>query len=329
MDAEEMNVQAKRVHIVYATDDGYLLPTLVAISSAVRCASIPERLQFHVLDTGISDEGRTWFDRFVSSKLRGISIQLHFVDIAKYKNFRAWHGSYGTYARLDIPKILADVDWCVYADGDTLFTDDPLKLREVFDSRYLLQAHEDWREGMPDVSPQEIWFKEHNYAWDAACYFCAGFCLMNLKQMRIENISEKCFSFIHENPSVLYLDQDALYYTCYGRIGMLPDEWGRFSWSAFHDEKRGCLHFASDLPWKLMTNLYMDYNDAHKAWFDCAREMLGLEMRQCLFPAGFNWWVFARKCFFRKLFKVCSFLVKNKIIKVPGRIEKYCQNHYE
>ena len=42
--------------------------------------------------------------------------------------FRAWHGSLAAYARLFLPTLLSEVDWCLYVDGDTLFTDDPAKV---------------------------------------------------------------------------------------------------------------------------------------------------------------------------------------------------------
>lgn len=316
-----------KVHIVYATDDGYLVPTMVAMASAVKYASEKEALVFHILDTGISEDKWEHFASRVNDRLGSPAVVRHVIDPKAYASFKAWHGSYGAYARLDIPDLMSDVDWCVYADGDTLFNEDPLKLREVFDADYALQGHDDWHEGMPEITVQAQWFIDQGLGWDPEQYVCSGFLIMNLAEFRERQLGRKCLEFIRDYPTINYPDQDALSYVCRDQIKLLPDEWGRFSWNAFHDEKRGCLHFASDLPWKLMTNLYMDYNDAHKAWFDCAREMLGFEMRDVL-VSPFKRSVYLKKRLMRAFCRGMILLVPKAALRRIG-FYHYLNRHYQ
>ena len=317
----------KPLCIVYATDDGYLMPTMVAVASALAWAADVSSVRVHILDTGIADAGWDDFEKNLRGHFgRAFGLTRHKIDQALFSGFKTWHGSVGTYARLVIPDLIPDADWCVYCDGDTLFTDDPSKLQQVFDSRYAIQGHADWQ--IPEMNQsRKEWFERNGLGWVPEQYVCAGFLLMNLDWFRKNDGAKRCLEFIRQHSDVVHPDQDALAYVCRGHIGILPDEWGRFSWDAFRNGRPGCLHYASDLPWRLMTNKYLDYNDAHKLWFDCAREMLGLRMRDLLNPP-LRPFVMLRKLFFQGVFKFLSRLVVRGLIP-GGALKEYCIRHYE
>lgn len=317
----------RALHIVYATDDGYLIPTLVAMASAVKHACNPDALVFHILDTGISGDKWSWFEsRAMALEGKGARIVRHVIDMTKYDGFPRWHGSLGLYARLEIPDLLSESDWCIYADGDTLFLNDPMRLMELCDAKFAIQGHADWLIKEDGKSAQERWFAENGFGWREDQYCNSGLLLMNLAWFRAHDAAKKCREFIKDNPGIRFPDQDALAYVCRGKIGLLPDEWGRFSWDAFRTPARGCLHFASDLPSRLMANRYLDYNDAHKLWFDCAREMLGLRMRDVLNPP-LRPLVMLRKLVFRCVFKCLSKLVVWKLACCES-LREYCIRHY-
>lgn len=44
------------IHVVYATDDGYLLPVKVSVASLICCAHEINKLRVHILDVGISND---------------------------------------------------------------------------------------------------------------------------------------------------------------------------------------------------------------------------------------------------------------------------------
>ena len=198
------------LHIVYATDDNYLMPSLVSAASALTHCSDRSRLAIDVIDGGISDGKWDWFvSRMQSLFGTDVKVKRQEVDLSLVDKFKKWHGSRGAYLRLFIPALLEAETWCVYADGDTLFTDDPLKLNAVFDSSYALQGHDNWKLWEGD-SLQKKWFLSHGLGWDDAQDICSGFLIMNLKWFREHDGTAKCMSFLSEYEDVPYVDQDAL-----------------------------------------------------------------------------------------------------------------------
>lgn len=254
--------EPEMLHLAYATDTGYLLPTKIAVASALYYSASPARIQVHILDCGIPDaEWDAWLDGSVCGcPLKGV-LKRHRIRPETLEGFRAWHGSLAAYARLYLPTLLPDVDWCVYADGDTLFTDDPLLLSEFFDDCLALLGHEDC------ISTQPEWFKAHGLVWEPAQYVCSGFLLMNLKKFREEGLTKRCLAFIRDySEELAYPDQDALYYACRGQTGQLPLRWGCFSWAAYRYGRPGCIHYPGERPWELPLKPLVGLSDAAWLW---------------------------------------------------------------
>lgn len=269
-----------KLHLVYAADANYLFPLRVAVSSAIAQASRPQDLVIHVLDCGIPDE--EW-EPFLASVWSGgeAAFVRHPIDLNRFGGFREWHGSLATYARLCLPDLLPDVPWCVYADGDTLFTDDPFKLESLFDEACAMQGH------ATSLTTQPEWFARHAFAQDWAHYVCAGFLLLNLSWMRAHDAVRWCLGFLCEHPDAPFPDQDALNILCAGQVGVLPDAWGVFSGAALALTRPGCIHYAGELPWALRFRWYVGYSDAACVWVTCCQSLFGLSRRDCTgIPAG-------------------------------------------
>lgn len=267
------------MHIVYATDENYLNPTLVAVASALAWANDRRKLNIHILDVGFGDE--LWA-RFVS-KIRHrfgseFGLVRHRIDVGIFKNFKSWHGSLGTYARLCIPELLNDVDWCVYADGDTLFVQDPLILESIFDPQKAIQGHEDWLPS-ENFAQRKLWYESNGLDWDYGQYFCAGFVLMNLNWFRAKDAMRSCIKFLESHLDVICPDQDALAVTCCGNVGRLPEQWGMFSGRVFDKGQPlpACIHYAAELPWKFEFKRYLGYSDVKRVWLRYAERLLRLK----------------------------------------------------
>lgn len=223
-----------KLHLVYAADANYLFPLRVAASSAIAQASRPQDLVIHVLDCGIPDDKWETFGESLYGGGRTRVVR-HPIDLALFHSFAEWHGSLATYARLCLPDLLQDVAWCVYADGDTLLTDDPFKLGAFFDSRLAMQGH------ATSLTTQPEWFARHGLALDWSHYVCAGFLLLNLAWMRTHSIARQSLEFLRKHPDAPFPDQDALNILCAGHVGMLPDAWGVFSGAALALKRPGCV----------------------------------------------------------------------------------------
>lgn len=269
-----------QLHLVYATDANYLFPTEVSARSALVKASRPADLVIHILDCGIPD------DQWVSFSGRMPQAIRHQIDLSLFRDFREWHGSLAAYARLCIPELLNGVKRCIYADADTLFTDDLFCLEMLNDPEIALWGHHDTA-----VTSQPRWFEEQGLVFRRERYVCSGFLLMNLCWMREHHATEWCLQFLGEHPMAPFPDQDALNCLCGDAIALLPHRWGVYSGAAFRPDARpGCIHYAGELPWNLKWRWFMGYSDAAALWFVAAKALLGMSRRDAGGISGLRWY---------------------------------------
>lgn len=129
------------MNIVYATDVGYLTPTLISVASALKWASCRRHLHIHVLDVGIGDDNWKTFEQRLRCRFgMEFALSRHVLLRDMFCGLPQYHNSIGAYARLFLPQLLKNEDWCVYCDGDTLFTNDPLALCNVWNSTFQIQG---------------------------------------------------------------------------------------------------------------------------------------------------------------------------------------------
>ena len=238
-----------KLHLVYASDANYLFPITVAASSAIAQASRPQNLVIHILDCGIPDDKWEAFVRGVYGDGR-TAIVRHVIDTSVYADYATWHGSLAPYARLHLPNLLPEVDWCVYADGDTLFTDDPFKVCELFDDAVAIVGHLDTR------------VRDGTGAAGQAIAAWCGY------------------------PDLPYMDQDTINLCCAGHVALLPDAWGVFCEHAFALKRPGCVHYVTNLPWRKRFSWRVGYFAVLCLWLNAAHELLGIPVCRA---AGKTW----------------------------------------
>lgn len=292
-----------RLHLVYATDSRYLFPTYVAASSAVLFAADRGRIALEILDCGISDAD---WERFAADMRRqmgdAFGLRRHRIDMKSYDGLKRWHTSLGIYARLDIPQILPDVDWCVYADGDTLFTADPLGLCAVWDPTFAIMGHHD--DGL-DLS----WYVKNGFPRHPETQICAGFILLNLDWFRANGGTARCFDLLRRFPDMPYNDQDALNIVCDGKIGLLPDNWGKFTYDTNRDTVPGLFHYVSDRPWELKTSGFLPLRGTDRIWFAVKALATGGDACSCPgVSAGRYFAVWAKTAFVSSVVRILNVL---------------------
>ncbi|MDR1071923.1 MAG: glycosyltransferase family 8 protein [Rickettsiales bacterium] len=104
------------------------------------------------------------------------------------------------YYRLMLPKLLPKLDRIIYADIDAVFVNDLVEASVIDLKNYLVA-------GVPNKDQKD--------------YINSGFLIMNLKQIRRENIYEKWIKASNAE-SLKYPDQDVLNLVCKNRIYFLP-----------------------------------------------------------------------------------------------------------
>lgn len=266
-----------KMNLVYATDANYLLGVEVSAMSAKAFCSRPEDLRIHVLDCGIPDTAWEGFVGRIGPCVR------HRIEMGQFADFTLWHGSLGAYARLCLPELLGEEEWCLYADGDTLFVDDVFALMRVMEAEVAFFGHS------TSLTSQPAWFARKGIEMDWKTYVCSGVLLMNLAWMRAHGTSSACFRFLQRYTDAPFPDQDALNVCCKGAIRLLPDSWGDYSGAAFGKGRPGCVHYVGEIPWRLSWTWYLGYSDAAAVWYLCAENLCGISRRKVGGPGRFQW----------------------------------------
>lgn len=267
-----------KLHLVYAADANYLFPTEVSMRSAFHWASRPRQLIVHLLDCGIPDDVWSRWETHLREALPELALVRHGIDVKRFTGLRVYKGSLAAYARLAIPELLTDADWCVYADGDTLFLDDPFRLQACFDESAALLGH-------PCPRVESIagpWFEREGVAIDWSRYICSGFIAMSLAWMRAHGATARYLDFLRKHPDSPAHDEAALNVCCAGHIRFLPFEWGVFSGEVFGlgATRPGCVHYLCDLPCNLRFSRFFGYSDAQLIWINFVRVVMGVSRRE-------------------------------------------------
>ena len=322
------------IHLVYGTDDNYLLPTLVSAASAAKCLGHGRSLEVHLFDAGVSDGHWEEFKRKVCELNKNVVCRRHVLDPEMFKGFGSWKGSVATYSRMFVAELLPDLDWAIYFDGDTLWTGDIGKLWDLRDDTMLIQASIDPPTPMGDVNPEFAWYEERGLVFDRSKYLCMGLMMANLRLMREEAIGDQCRSFMKQFPSPRVVDQTVLNYVCAGKTKPLPPEWGVFSaWHGGVDlTKDAAIHYVSDVPWR-RDKVNRLLSDIVLLWFDFCRVVLHEDrLSKALNPFGRIWrralfcmlkhnqWVLGLHPFIRSRFRNTCGLRKEELTAIHARL---------
>ena len=234
--AAEDNATKIHIPIVYATDDNYVMPTIVSMESAVRSMNVSSFYEFTILvPDEIKQENINRFEIFKNSYENRCSVNLIKMGDAYSDCFTGRWGKC-MYYRLSIPYILKETNKAIYIDGDTLVRHD---LQEM----YNIDLEDNLCGGVIDPSYYRVHFlKKFNNKVEK--YICSGVLLMNCKAWREDTaiytkIRELCNN-IEEN-KFKHPDQDVINTVCGGRIKKLPFKFMFFNmWCNIENEYDKC-----------------------------------------------------------------------------------------
>ena len=140
---------------------------------------------------------------------------IYFIDMKdQYKKLsvrRKWSTvvlSTPTYYRLSLQDLLPNIDKIIYIDGDVIALNDIKIMYDIDMEGYYFKGYRVWSRKVLDKYI-------HNY-------LCAGVLLINLKELRKNNIGKKFSEFITENSTNLtYHDETIINYVCTEKNGIL------------------------------------------------------------------------------------------------------------
>ena len=245
------------INIVLSADNNYAQHLCVTITSLLENNKNKNYLlKINILDGGINDVNKEKINT-VCSYYNTIPIYYK-INQEVFKNFpEIGHLKLPTYYRLIIPEIFPqEVNKIIYLDSDIIINGDIVELFKQDIENYVIGA-------VKDILEKEIldyWKKEKINS-----YFNAGILLINLKEWRLNNITEKCFLFINENKERLRCaDQDALNIVCTNKWKSINE---KFNLQINKNQKEVknlepiILHYVGKLkPWDFMyNNFYSKY----------------------------------------------------------------------
>jgi lipopolysaccharide biosynthesis glycosyltransferase len=245
------------ISISCASDEAYYCGLLVTLHSLVSHAAQGTSFICHVLDTGLCEESRRDLRRRLAAiPGRAVTVRFHTVDAGCFEGLPKWRGGYTAYVRLLLQDILADEEFTVYTDIDTLWLRDVCELWNMRHKVPVLAAVPDGS-GLPGLSSggrTAALFAEHGLAIDAHSYFCSGLFLMNLKELRARGFSSLWMDFLRKNPGLLEFPDQNLYNFFFPAPDtlLLDWRWGEFStaYGVRGITEPRVVHYARQAPWK-------------------------------------------------------------------------------
>lgn len=200
-----------KVNILLSTDDNYVMPTGVLMTSI--CENTKSEVIFYIMtNSDFKEESKSSLKRNISK----YNQEIVFIPVqsSATKDFpfgrpdQPTHVSVATYYRLLITKLLPEsVDKIIYLDGDMIVMDDIAGYFNEDVDRFAVGAVIDQDMDI-NVKDERLEYPKQEG------YFNAGSLLINLKYWREHNAYEQFIKVIHEKADIIiYHDQDVLNYT--------------------------------------------------------------------------------------------------------------------
>ncbi|MBR1840964.1 MAG: glycosyltransferase family 8 protein [Alphaproteobacteria bacterium] len=188
------------INICMITDNNYVIPTAVAMTSAICNKSSDSVYHFYLL---INDVSADDLRRLSVLRRKDVKIDFIEVDASKYDKINVkTHVPKSAALKFDIPNTIK-TDKVLYIDGDIIVCQD---LEEL----YAIDLEDKIVGGVRDMVGE---LKQHfNQTVGCEKYFNSGVLLLDLKKMRDQNCSDLLIAAKMEHPQWKCMDQDAFNY---------------------------------------------------------------------------------------------------------------------
>lgn len=270
----------EKIDIALAADGGYFCGLFVTACSIAKYANKDARLRFNILDGGIGEEDWVRLETTVLRYHGESELRRFKITGEMFKDFLLWHGNHMTYARLLLPDLLSDADYCIYCDVDFLWMRD---IAELWDERRddvaLIST---WDGAQSTWNVDGGWMRDNGFDFSPDDYFCAGLTFFNLRYFREHGLAKRCFELLRLKPP--FNDQTVLYIATKGKTQLV-----NLCWQRIHQYitpgmvKEGCvIHYAGAIPWKTPKGACAMMRDLDLLWHRMNAEARGITVWQSL-----------------------------------------------
>lgn len=209
------------INILFITDENYVMPTSVSITSLILNKLPSTKYNITVLANQISEDS---IKKLSQLKSQNVEINIKQVDIEQYININILQTSHVTKTALlkfFIPYIMSDEDKVLYLDSDTIINCDLTELYSTqLGTNYVAAAFDYALVKMPSL--------EKSLQIPKDKYFNSGVMLLNLKQLRQDKVPEKLIEY-KKNGNNYFMDQNALNKVFYPNAVMISWEYNYYN----------------------------------------------------------------------------------------------------
>lgn len=237
------------IDIAFAINDSYAQHCCVAITSVLH--NNPQyNCRFYLLTDYISDKNKKLLCTIPNRFGTGHSVEIIVIDNELFKKCKIYRESLTihTYYRLLLAKLLPNLDRVLYLDSDLVVDG---SLSELWNMPM---------EGILCAGVNDSQIEEHGHKYTIGLtkddiYVNAGVLLLNLKDMRLQNITEMMMNISDEMRDIFpFQDQDIINWTMRGKIAYLPWVYNFSSVDKLGEpsQKPIILHYTGDVkPWTI------------------------------------------------------------------------------
>lgn len=276
----------KIIPIVFVANDKFINQVSALITSIVTNSSQKNLFYFYVLNSDITDQNQTLLRNHLCKY--NASCQINFIDMKSYTSNEKLQKYLNsdtyitpeTYYRFYIIEIFSQYKKILYLDCDMIVVDDIDKLYGINIDDYYAAVVEDFAvvnsfiKNRLDIFSKFSWdqyLKEKLQKKDKVC-FNAGMLLLNLENLRKDNVEQKLFDFLERQSPLQYQDQDVLNSVFDCKVKFIDEKFNLLQ-SRFLKEPVIVHYIGSNKPWNsYKTNdyfeLYWKYLKLTPYWSD-------------------------------------------------------------
>lgn len=271
----------RKIDVAFTFDETMWMIAGVSILSL--CKSAKNKCIYNIyciVDDSVNNAAKNLISECVSKPHRIKFI--HFdASVIKHKTYWTKPTSFAKAAmyRLFLPQLLPNKKKIIYLDTDTFFARDLIELDKIDIRKYLIAAVPDHKILDTMANRQELTQHFPKYGLDklarAGRYINSGVLVMNLKEFRKQNITQRAMHVFEQGPGFWCCDQDTLNIVCANKILYLPlrfNRYGQAKWDEVLDfylshgpiskqlitdyNDFTILHFVGNKPWTVKEELY-------------------------------------------------------------------------
>lgn len=206
------------ISVAMATDDNYIYPTIVSMTSLARNSNRNTIYHIYIMHPdNLSHESKS---KLLSVEEKYKNCIVKFVDMKNI--FKEGYTDHriptSAYYRLAMPDVIHGVDKIIWLDGDTLVLGDLSEMINIDMEGYYFKGFLDF----PNLKETENFgiYNDH--------YICSGVMLVNLRELRRDNMNVNAVSrFITQNYNKLWQHDQTVVNTLFmHKNGVLPPKFG-------------------------------------------------------------------------------------------------------